>query len=83
MAATGGGLLLRAGWIGWTGKAMIHGRHHIGIYHGAQAQEWAAAFACFGIATFGAFAHRAWVAGAWIGLWLVGGVAVVLLPAFA
>lgn len=83
MSAIGVGFLFRAIWIASTGEAVIRGRYHTSIYHGHVALLWAGLFACFGLAVFGAWSRKGSIAGIWIGVWLIVGIALVLLPAYS
>ena len=81
----GAGSAALYGWaavIWWTGQITIHGKHGPPItYHGGAALSWAALTACMATGLLGVFFAKAWQVGSWLGLWIIAGVAIVLLPA--
>jgi hypothetical protein len=77
-------LIAYAAAIVWLGSVTVHGKHQSSTttYSGQDALLWAAMYACFGVAMFAMFARKAAHAGIWMGLWMTGGIAAVLVPAF-
>ncbi|MBS0475455.1 MAG: hypothetical protein JSR28_09940 [Proteobacteria bacterium] len=76
-------LVALALWVFATGHIRISGKHSPAhVYTGAEARAWAGLLACSGIAVLGVWLRTPARIGIWMGLWLMAGIAIVLVPAF-
>ena len=79
----GAAMIAYAALIAWAGHITVsskHGPAH--TYTGSEALPWAALTACCGLALFGPLFARPTLIASWMSLWLVAGIAIVLVPAY-
>lgn len=79
----GAAMIAYAALIAWTGHITVsskHGPAH--TYTGSEAVSWAALTACFGLALFGPLFARSSLIASWMTLWIVAGIAIVLVPVY-
>ena len=80
----GAAMVAYAALIAWTGHITMsskHGPAH--TYTGSEALPWATLTACFGLALFGPLFARPTLIASWMSVWLVAGIAIVLVPAYS